>query len=51
MQDQKFIDFINCIGAMNFGDNFTWVRNSEDDYSLLTCEDIRTMVFEFLKTY
>lgn len=51
MQDPKFIDFINCIGAMSFGENFTWVRNTEDEYNFLSCEDIRKMVFTFLKTY
>ena len=28
MQNKLFVRFINCIGAMSVGDNFTWVRNS-----------------------
>jgi hypothetical protein len=48
MQDQRFTDLINCIGSMNFGENFTWVRNTEDDYALLSSEDIRKMAIDFI---
>jgi hypothetical protein len=36
---------------MNFGENFTWVRNTEDDYSPLSYEEVRTMALSFLETY
>lgn len=51
MEDRRFVELINCIGTMNFGDNFTWVRNTEDDYTPLSYEEVRTMAVTFLETY
>jgi hypothetical protein len=51
MEDRRFVELINCIGTMNFGDNFTWVRNTEDDYTPLSYEEVRTMAVAFLETY
>lgn len=51
MEDRRFVELINCIGTMNFGDNFTWVRNTEDDYTPLSYEEVRAMAITFLETY
>lgn len=51
MQDRKFTDFINCIGSMSFGDNFTWVRNTEDNFCFYSTDDVRKMVPSFLEIY
>ena len=51
MQDRKLTDFINCVGSMNFGDNFTWVRNTEDDFLFYSTEDVKKMVPNFLEMY
>lgn len=38
MQDEKFIDLINCVGALSSSDTFSWVRNTEEEYELISVE-------------
>ena len=44
LSDKAYMRLISCISQLNVGEQFTWIRPSENDYHFLSKEELMQMV-------
>jgi hypothetical protein len=44
LSDKSYLKLLNCIGHLNVGEHFTWIRSTEEDFQTISKENLNRIV-------